>query len=365
MVDHSFAALNHRLDSLTQQLDHLARLNAAHTANARMSRPPAGDDDDDASRQLAAVVSKLDRRLDQLVAEERSAKHEFEQHASALDRSRADLQREQLRQAPPAAEAPTPLDQAIMEIADRQRALDGAAQEPAAAASANGHAPSASEPLPRARTQEFAGLERELRHINEEIATLKMPCGIDKAVDTLRDDLAEIGVMLQEAMPRKAVEALEGELRRLSDRVDQTRHAGADGAALGGLERGLAEVRDALHALTPAENLVGFNEAVQGLSQKIDLIAGNDQDPAALKQLEGAILAMRGIVSHVASNDALATLSEDVRSLAAKVEQATAGGGSDVISSLERRIGTLADALEARNRNGQKVPHELETVVKG
>ena len=63
--------------------------------------------------------------------------------------------------------------------------------------------------LPRARTQELAGLEQQLRQINTQIETLRQPCSLDKAVDMLRDDLAEIGVMLQDAMPRKAVEALE------------------------------------------------------------------------------------------------------------------------------------------------------------
>src|SRR5262249_1321555 len=154
-----------------------------------------------------------------------------------------------------------------------------------------------SESLPRPRTQELSGLEQQLRDINSRIETLQQPCGLDKAVDTLRDDLAEIGLMLQEAMPRKAVEALESQLPKLGERGDQSRHAGADGTALSGIERGLIEVRDALRALTPAENLVGVDQAVQQLSQKIDLIAGNAQDPAALKQLEGSILAMRGIVS--------------------------------------------------------------------
>ncbi len=361
VADQGFAAVHDRLDSLTRQLDHLAKLNAAHAAApTRTARPAAADD---ASRQLATVLSKLDRRIDQLAAEVRPAGREIEQRASAADRPLADVRPEPPRPIPPAA-PPNPLDQALMEIADRQRALDGHAPSPAPAASAAGQAPPASEPLPRARTQEFATLERELRHINEAIATLKVPCGIDKAVDTLRDDLAEIGLMLQDAMPRKAVEALEAELRRLSDRVEQTRDAGADGAALAGLERGLAEVRDALYALAPAESLAGLSETVRSLSQKIDLLPGHNQDPAALKQLEGAILAMRGIVSHVASNDALAALSQDVRALAEKVDQAAAGAGSDLISSLERRIGTLADALEARNRNGHDVPREFESAIK-
>jgi len=355
-VGQGIAEVNQRLDNLTRQLDQLARLNAA---NAQFS----ASRQDEAPRQLADAISKLDRRLDKLVTEGRSTTSEIERRMSAVDRAVADLGREQPRPVV-AANPPTPLDQALMEIADRQRALDGYPPAPAAV-----HAPMPSEPLPRARTQEFSGLERELRQINTQIETLSRPCSIDsavgKAVDTLRDDLAEIGVMLQEAMPRKAVEALEGEVRKLTERIDHTRHAGTDGTAVAGVERGLAEVRDALRGLTPAENLVGFDQAVKELSRKIDLIAGHSQDPAALKQLEGAIVAMRGIVSHVASNDALAKLSEEVRSLADKVDHAASGGGSDVLSSLERRIGSLADALEARNRNGQEVPRELEDVVKG
>lgn len=356
-ADPAIAEVNQRLDQLTRQLDHLARLNAA---NAQA----AGIGQGEAPRQLTDAISKLDRRLDKLITEGRSTTSEIERRMSAVDRVIADLGREKPR---PAAtvDPPTPLDQALMEIADRQRALDGHPPAPATPA-----APASSELLPRARTQELSGLERELRQINTQIEMLGRPCGVDsvvgKAVDTLRDDLAEIGVMLQEAMPRKAVEALEGEVRKLTDRIDHTRHTGSDGAAIAGVERGLAEVRDALRALTPAENLVGFDRAVKELSRKVDLIAGSSQDPTALKQLEGAIVAMRGIVSHVASNDALAKLSEEVRSLADKVDHAAAAtGGGDVFSSLERRIASLADALETRNRNGQNVPRELETVVAG
>ncbi len=354
-ADQGFAGLNDRLDSLTRQLGELAQM---HAANAQTSRPDSRDEEP--SRQLVEVISKLDRRLDQLIAEGRSAKTELEQGVNAVDREVADLNREKPRTA--VADAPpTPLDQALIEIAERQRTLDGYAP----VAAGNGPAATLSAALPRARTQELSGLEQQLRQINTQIETLRQPCGLDKAIETLRDDLAEIGLMLQEAMPRKAVEALENEVRNLADRVDHTRDAGADGATLAGVERGLAEVRDALRALTPAENLVGVDRAVQQLSQKIDLITSNAQDPAALKQLEGAIVTMRGIVSHVASNDALAKLSEEVRALAGKVDQAASPPGGSVLASLEGRIAMLADALEARNQSGQNVPHELETVVKG
>jgi len=377
LVDQGFADVNGRLDSLTRQLGEIAQMSAA-------SPPSPEPQDSGVARQFADAMSQLDRRFDQLIEEGRSAKVDMEreldrrldlmisegrsaktvmeQRVDAVDRALADLHRDK---APPTftADPPTPLDQALIEIADRQRMLDG--YTPVAAARGVYPAATPNDALPRAHTQELSGLEHQLRQINTRIETLQQPCGLDKAVETLRNDLAEIGVVLQDAVPRKAIEALEGEVRSLAERIDQTRHAGADEPALAGVERGLAEVRDALRDLTPAENLVGVDHAVRHLTQKVDLIAETAQDPSALRQLEDAIVMMRGIASHVASNDALTKLSDDVRALTEKVDHAAAQVDSGALSALEQRIATLADALEARNQRGQVVPHELETVVKG
>jgi len=236
---------------------------------------------------------------------------------------------------PASAARPDPLAEALAEIAERQRMLDGEVSLARA-------------DLPRAPTQGLSSLEAQLRCINARIDTLR-PCGIVSAVETLRNDLAEIGLMIKEAMPRQAIEALETEVRSLAERIDSKRHAGADAANLAGVERGLAEVRDALRALTPAENLAGFDDAVRAISQKIDGIGPSSQDPAAFEQLESAIAGLRGIVSHVASNDTLAKLSEEVRALADEVEQVA---GADVLATLEQRITLIADALAARNQSG-------------
>ncbi len=317
-VDRGFAEVKDRLDGLTRQMSELSEIKAAIRHS---SRP----DHEDREHEGACRVADLDRERP---------------HVSI------------------AADPLTPLDQALIEIADRQRTLDGYAPLAAGSASLNPATPADLRP-PRAR-RNSPGPSSSCRQ-----QEVRQPCGLDKAVDALRADLAEIGVMLQEAMPRNAVEALESEVRNLAERIDHTRHTGADEPALAGVERGLAEVRDALHGLTPAENLVGVDQAVQQLSRKIDIIADNAQDPAALRQLERAITAMRGIVAHVASNDALARLSDEVRALGDKVDRAAGSGTSSILSALEDRIAALADALEARNQRGQSVPQEIDVVVKG
>jgi localization factor PodJL len=349
----AFEELNRRLDVLTGQLGKVA------AGATQAGRPDPGNAE--TSQQLIEIISKLDSRLDRLITEGRSTRTDIEQRVNAVSRAVADLSRERMHPIA-SAESRTPLDQALIEIADRQRVLDGYAARSEATLA---RAMAAPQGLPRAPTQELSGLEQQLRQINAHIETLK-PCGVDRAIDSLRDDLAQIGVMLQDALPRKSVEAIEHEMRSLAERIDRSRNAGADEAALASVERGLAEVRDALRGLAPAENLAGVDHELQQLSQKIDGLANHSQDPAALQQLEEAIAGVRGIVSNIASNDALASLSDEIRTLAGKVDRAASGTGSDnVLNALEERIAALAEALAARSQVGQDMPRELETVIKG
>ena len=112
-------------------------------------------------------------------------------------------------------------DQAPSEPAGHQRKADAAGGSAALGAASTLGVASTNGSLPRAETQELSGLELQLRLINSRIDTLRQPCGLDQAVDVLRDGLAEIGRTVREAMPRAAVEALEAEVRKLGDRIHQ------------------------------------------------------------------------------------------------------------------------------------------------
>jgi localization factor PodJL len=331
------AQVRGRLDEVGRQLDQLSRLNASQ-AYLRPDLHPA-----ESSRELADVIWKLDRRIDQLIAFGHVPNEAGERRVSTVD-------------APALApDSSTPLEQALVEIAQRQRALDADGGPTAAP-------PARSDVLPRAPTQGLSNLEDQLRQVTTRIETLR-PCGVNAAVETLRDDLAEIGLMVKEAMPRQSIEALEAQVRGLSERLQQSRPPDGTDVAIAGVERGLAEIRDALRALTPAENLVGVDETVRELSRKIDLIAFNAQDPAAMEQLEGAIVGLRGIATQVASDGALAKLSEDVRDLAAKVDRIASS--AELLSTLEHRISSMAEVLESRHHIGAPAAGDLDAVVKG
>jgi localization factor PodJL len=264
------------------------------------------------------------------------------------------------------------IDDAVAEIAARQRALEGDPRPAMAplnpgygpdayapqyrapayapplspyATPAYAEAPRYAPPPPPAPGPDLSGLEAHLRSITAQIETLRQPApDFSGALRELRQDLSEIGARLTEALPRRAVEALEAEVRRLAERIDISRAAGVDADAIAGMERSLNELREAIRSLKPAESLAGFEQAIRNLSERIDHAAGAYQDPASLQQLEHSITALRGIVANVASNETLAGLAEEVRGLSARVERVAStsrGIDPEMLHSIEQRIANL------------------------
>jgi localization factor PodJL len=340
-----------RLDKLSQQLERLARSEAAARQLAPQRRAASlGGGHNDANGRLTGAPAQPRRPTATAPARSRPATH-----ADSVS-----------------------IDDAVAEIAARQRALDGdpapqpAARDATAEIAARQRVLEA-EPKPQPAVREIPaepvididGLERQLRQITARIESLGPSSDLESSVAAIRGDLTDIARLITEALPRRAVESLEIEVKALAQRIEHSRQCGVDMGAIAGLERGLGDVREALQNLKPAESLVGFDEAVRALSQKVDMIVAKD-DPAALQQLETAIGALRGIVSHVASNETLTKVAEDVRSLAATVDTlaSTAASGQN-LSALENRIETLTNALTASTEAGTAVPHELEKLLTG
>ena len=125
-------------------------------------------------------------------------------------------------------------------------------------------------------------------------------------------------------------------------------------------------MRDALRGLAPAESLVGFGQAVKTLSSKIDSIAAGRRIRPACSSSRPRSASLRGIVGQVASGDALAALAREVRALGDKIEQGVPASASpDILKTLEMRIGTIADAIEAvRAQNTRDVSPNLDHLVK-
>ena len=297
--DDDFASVQLRLDDLTRRVEHVARTGLAAYA------PKRNRYDTD---QAANSVERLEQRIRELAQQ--------------------------------GAQSPPTLDRATDE-------LKGSEEMP-----------------PRTPGAPFRldGLEEQLRHITEQIETLKRPA-LEEAIRTLRAELGDIGRALNEALPRHAIETLEMQIQVLAQRIAEGREAGVDGGALIGIENGLAEVRDALRDLMPAENLVGYNEAIKALTQKIDLIVA-ERNPATMQQLERSLNTLREMSAHVASNDTVSRLSTQVQTLAEKIDRLAVGPRSEVkLDNLAIRIDALTRALADHAQIEIAVPPRLEAFI--
>jgi localization factor PodJL len=302
------ARLHDRLDDIAARLDRLVqRTRAPAAVDQRHEDPPPG---------LAEAISRVDQRLDQLIADKR-----------AIDAR----PREPARPAASAAGPSFSLDDAIAEIAARQHALD---------AEADGRAPAVN----------LSGVEHLLHNITDQIETLRRPCPVQDSLSDLRRELADIGRTVTEAAPQPSLDAMQSELRALSERIDRGPPRREDDPTLSAIERGLNEVRDALNARPPAPSHAGFDDEVKALSRKVDLIATTGPDAETLEHLETAIAELRNVSTRVASGDALAALATDVRTIGDKLDRVAAPAASDPegMDHLLRRIDALAIALEAR-----------------
>src|SRR5665213_1779753 len=312
------STVHHRLDEITRRIETLGRSGPEAYAPKRSRQEPD---------QLAELIGRLDRRLDQ-----------FAKVSPPPPSSMAPPPPPMAPPVMPSTRLPPSLDRAVAEISARQRILNGntapvatrmPAPEPrlptqgALAVAAPVMAAPASAPMPLP-VQDLSGLEDQLRNITNQIETLRKP-GVEQAINALRDELGEIGRTLNDAMPRRAIDTIEKQIQGLNQRIVEGRQAGVDAGALGGIEHGLAEVRDALRELTPAESLVGFNDAVAGLAHKIDLIVAQ-KDPATMAQLESAITTLREMSTHIASNETVRSLASQVQELGEKVEFLAHGG---------------------------------------
>ena len=355
------AAVNDRLDRLTQHLERMGRDNDVPPP----VRPRDYDMPPGPRRIRPTPDGAADRRADAAAAG----------FCAAAPAGPCFHRRSPLVPERPAPVADAAIDHAVAEIAERQRALDGdspvsrPALEPAPAMARptvnfERRAAPRQETSPAAKS-DLSGLEDQLRRITSQIEALRPADGLETAITALRGELSEIGRSLTEALPRRAVDLARnrgqgaGRAHRSQPAIRRRRCRPHRPRA-----RSHRSAR-ALRGLTTAESLVGVEDAVTALSRKVDVIATN-HDPAALQQLEEAIGALRGILNHVASNDTLTKVAEDVRGLASRVDDvANMAASGDALSALENRIDTPTNVLHASNEAGHAVPRELERLIAG
>jgi localization factor PodJL len=295
--------------------------------------------------RLSETVAKLNARLEQLTS--------GREGPSGARNTTADS-----RRAPPLAPEQLDVDQVIAEIAARQRALEEAPMAPMSG-DASWHGGYEPPSLP-----DLGSLERQLNHITAQIETLRQPSSVEDAVAALRADLAEIAHALNEALPRRAIEALQADVHALAGKIERGYDGGADPQALQGIERCLNELYAAIGAMRPAESLAGFDERVSELSRKMDSFSGGRPDPEMLRYLEAAINELRELSHGVASAEGVAALAGDVQALGARIDRIAETTGASGLDTLAQRVNELTHALDSRVEQIGPLPSNIESLVK-
>jgi len=337
----SSGSISARLEELSQRIGGQAGSNVAAapiTSSVRGAR-------------LSDTVARLNARLAQMTAGggEPQGEGVFDRAFDAARRNHA----------PQGMPEPSDLglEQVIAEIAARQRMLDEA---PAYAPTT----PAAQARYAEPAAPDFSSLEQQLHNITRQIETLRHPSGIEDALSALRSDLAAIGRAIDEAMPRRALEALQSEVHALADRIGEGYGRGGDPAVLETIERGLARVHGALNEMTPAEGLAGFNARISELADKIDNVAAAGPDPETLRYLQAAINELRELSAGVASAEGVAAIAGDVQALGARIDHIAQTTGTTGLDSLAMRVNELTQALDTRVTEIGPLPSNLESLVK-
>lgn len=154
----SIDSVNRRLDGLTRQLDHLARLNSA--TGSPMQRRSAQDDE--GMRQLAAAITRLDQRLDQMISEGRRAMSDIERRVSAFDRALGNLRREEQWRS--SGDLPSRPDQTVGELAPRLPAQDSETGTPSMS-----RLPDAPHYTGASDGQQLSGLQKHIEQLTNRV----------------------------------------------------------------------------------------------------------------------------------------------------------------------------------------------------
>ena len=301
--------------------------------------------------RLSDTVAKLNARLEQLTSG---------RPAPAETRPPRTEER-----APSIAPEPFDLgiDQAIAEIAARQRALDEAPQAPAPQAAAYAAAPQPTQPAEV--HPDFSSLERQLHNIAAQIETLRRPSGVEDMVAALRGDLAEVA----RVDPRGAAAP---RTRNAAERDARARRA--DRARLWPRRR---SVRAGEHRAPPQRGaqLAQRDDAGRGpdrLRRAHRRALAQDGQPAG-RQLDRSrrccATSKPPSTSCASSPPASRRPKASPRSRAtcrrssARIDHIADRTGSTGLDSLAARVGELTHALDTRVEQIGPMPSNLEALV--
>jgi localization factor PodJL len=417
-ADVRFAAIGRQIDKMKRRIDDLLR-----AGNGRTAAPLPSDS---SPAHLADAIMRIDRELQGL---RRNGGHaladgvdeafaEISARQQALDAEYAEPHAAGTSIAGPPAVDLGVIELQLRDITERINGLQGSCRADGIAAAL---ARSAEDTAPR---QAIEGMEKELRRLASRLDAAEPPPQLDRIVDSMRHDLADISRRI-DTLPQRGAAPIEDRIRALSDQVAKLavppraediasalrsdfadiraalRHASAqpNGAAIeeqvralaqdvaklhpplraadvaDAVRRDLADVSAALHNAMPTSALAALEQEVRSLNARIEANRMSQPDSPALADLERADLerALADISERLGAMtpaEDLATLNETIKELSRKADAiASDHAAPDLLRQLEQAIAALhglasqvasQDAVAALSRDIQGLAERID-----
>jgi localization factor PodJL len=340
--------IGRQIDELKWRLESLSRDGSTRQAAASAAATAAAEEI--RSARLADAISRIDRQLDRLsrskrptradaddtvddaFAEITARQHALEDEFTAphlFDLPDADAARRRTENAA--------VEKQLQEIAAQIKALQGTMQFDGLA---SGLTRTIEEAAPK---KAIEAIEEQLRQLTGQVEAARLSAPAEH-VDLLRADIAEIRSSLAETKPQ-SVAAIEQQVRDLSDEVGKLKPLSDEIA--GALRREFAEIGQAIRESMPQSAGASLEEQMRVLTEEI----GKLSPSARAEEIADALRKDLGEIAETLRNavppGALASLEQQVRELGARVEGNRASlEDHPVIAEIEASLADLRHRLE-------------------
>jgi localization factor PodJL len=370
-ADDPVATIGRQIDELKWRIDSLSRDDSARHAAASAAA------EEMRSARLAEAIARIDRQLDRLNGkrapaardetgpedadnkgvDEALAEITARQHALDDEFAQPQLLVAPLVDAPPAADpaakraseptaANSAIEQQLADIATQIKALQGSMHFDGLAADLT-------------RTIEQATPKRSIEAMEEQLRQLSSRIEAARAfappehLNLLRNDIADIGRRIGDAMPPQAVAAIESQVRSLTEEVNRLQPPSAAEIAAA-LRKDFATIGPALEESAPQQAGASIEEQMHVLTAEIGKLFPPVRAEEIAAALRKDLAEIADTLKNALPQGALASLEQEVRALGVRIEANREQlRDHPVIADIERSLGELRERLGAASPAGE------------
>jgi localization factor PodJL len=190
-------------------------------------------------------------------------------------------------------------------------------------------------------------VEEQLRHLSGQIEAARS-FAPPEHLNLLRNDIADIARNIADAMPPQAVAAIELQVRGLAEEVNKLRQPVSAGEIAEALRRDFAEIGSALRESMPQHAGGSIEEQMRVLTAEIAKLFPPVRTEEIAEALRKDLADIADTLKNAVPPGALASLEQEVRALGARIEENRASlQDHPVIAEIERSLAGLHDRLGA------------------